>query len=96
MVALKLMNYNTRFCIFSIDSFEDLSSLPTQQNAGKKYLSTIGSCCSGSIAQSTDGNNYILHGDTNQWIPYHPMSGGTIIPNDITAISDSYIQNLFK
>lgn len=96
MVALKIINYNTRFCVFSIDSFEELSSLPTQQNAGKKHLSTIGSCCPGSIAQSTDGKNYILHGETNQWIPYLSSSGNAISPIEISSISDSYIDNLFK
>ena len=36
----------------------------------KGILSTIRSCCQGSLAIGTNGTMYILKGDTNEWIPY--------------------------
>jgi hypothetical protein len=99
MVALKGINYGTRYCIFSIDSSSDLSSLPTQTSPGKGTLSTIRSCSMGSIAQAVDGNTYILTGNSNKWIKYSgntssPGTGGTV---DIAVepISEAQIYSLF-
>lgn len=71
MYTLKSVNYNTRHCLFSIDSEKDLESLPNQHKAGKGTLSTIGSCAMGSVAHSTDGKTYVLNGDTNEWVLYN-------------------------
>ena len=48
----------------------DKDSIPTMNTAGKGILSTIRSCCQGSLAIGTNGTMYILKGDTNEWIPY--------------------------
>ena len=91
MVALKGINYGTRYCIFSIDSSSDLSSLPTQTSPGKGTLSTIRSCSMGSIAQAVDGNTYILTYSGNA---SSPETGGTV---DIAVepISEAQIYSLF-
>ena len=100
MVALKFINYGTRYCVFSIDSSSDLSSLPTQNTAGSGMLSTIKSCSMGSIAHSTDGNTYILTGNTNKWIKYsgggNTGSSGTGTGIDIDPISEEQIYSLFN
>lgn len=98
MVTLKSINYNTRFCVFGIDSSDDLASLPTQTSSGKGTLSTIAGCCMGSIAHATDGNTYTLTGDTNQWIPYQKSSSnetGNIPIENISSITDEEIYSLF-
>ena len=100
MVALKAINYGTRYCIFSIDSFSDLSSLPTQTSPGKGMLSTIKSCSMGSIAQAVDGNTYILTGNSNKWIKYSGNTGssgtGGGVDIDIDSISKEQIYSLFN
>ena len=101
MIALKFMNYGTRYCVFSIDSSNDLSSLPTQNSPGKGVLSTIKSCSMGSVAQSTDGNTYILSGDLNRWIKYSSSStgssgSGTGIDIELEPISEAQVYSLFS
>ena len=100
MVGLIKMDYQTRFCRFSIDSSSDLSSLPTLESAGKEKLSTIKSCAQGSLAYATNGKTYILSGE-NEWVLYSGnssggSSGGNIETEDIEPISKAYIESLFK
>ena len=101
MVALKFMNYGTRYCVFSIDSLPDIDMLPTQTTPGKGMLSTIQSCSMGSVAQSTDGNTYILSGDLNRWIKYNCSStgssgSGTGIDIELNPITETQIYSLFN
>lgn len=96
MVGLIDMNYQTRFCKFSIDSSSDLDALPKLKSPGKVSLSTIKSCAQGSIAYATNGKTYILSGK-NEWITYSGNSSGETTPSeDIEPISKSYIESLFK
>lgn len=62
-------NYQTGITIFSIDSSDDLSSLPTLNRNGKYNLNTINCVSQGSLAVGTDGKDYVLSG-SNQWILY--------------------------
>lgn len=100
MVWLLDRDYNTNYCVFSIDSVEDLKSLPKYNVAGKDILNTISSCCPNSKAKCTNGDTYALNGDTNEWIKY-PLSGGgsggdiTVTP-DLNYATDDDIKNLFK
>ncbi len=69
-VSLLDRNYQTNYCEFSYDDWNsDKDSIPTLNSAGKETLSTIRSCCQGSIAIGTDGSLKILTG-SNQWIDY--------------------------
>lgn len=69
-VSLLDRNYQTGYCEFSYDNWNiDKDSIPTMNTAGKGILSTVKSCCQGSMAIGTDGSMYILRGD-NEWIPY--------------------------
>lgn len=70
-VALLDRNYNTNYCEFSYDNWDnDKDSIPTMNSAGKGVLSTIHSCCQGSLAIGTDGTMKTLNGDNNEWIDY--------------------------
>lgn len=70
-VSLIDKNYNTNYYEFSYDYWEsDKNALPTLNTPGKGVLSTIKSCCQGSIAIGTDGTMKILRGEDNQWIDY--------------------------
>lgn len=96
MVGLIDMNYQTRFCKFSIDSSSDLDSLPKLESPGKVSLSTIKSCAQGSRAYATNGKTYILSG-ANEWVLYSCNSSGETTPfEDIEPIRKSYIESLFK
>lgn len=99
MVSLIDMNYQTRFCKFSIDSSSDLSSLPKLESPGKEALSTIRSCAQGSLAYATNGKTYVLSGG-NEWVIYSAnpsggSSGGATEIEGIEPISKSYIESLF-
>ena len=70
MVGLLDRNYETNYCEFSYDDWNtDKDSIPTMNSAGKGILSTVKSCCQGSMCIGTDGSMYILKGN-NEWIPY--------------------------
>lgn len=69
-VALLSKNYGTNYCEFSYDDWtKDKDNIPDLNNAGKGVLSTIRSCCQGSMAIGTDGTIKILTGK-NEWIDY--------------------------
>lgn len=69
-VSLLDRNYQTNYCEFSYDDWNlDKESIPTLNTAGKGTLSTIRSCCQGSMAIGTDGTMKILKG-SNEWIDY--------------------------
>lgn len=69
-VALLDKKYNTNYCEFSYDNWDlDKDSIPTLDSAGKGNLSTIRSCCQGSVAIGTDGSMKIITGN-NEWIDY--------------------------
>lgn len=70
-VGLIERNYQTNYCQFSYDDWEeDKDSIPTMDSPGKGILSTIRSCCQGSYAIGTDGTIKTLRGKDNQWIDY--------------------------
>ncbi|MCI8770197.1 MAG: hypothetical protein HFH73_03465 [Lachnospiraceae bacterium] len=100
MVSLIDINYQTRFCKFSIDFYSDLEFLPNMTSPGKNSLNTIKNCTQGSLAYASNGNTYILSGE-NKWISYSGNSSGgssgeTTPSEDIEPISKSYIESLFK
>ncbi len=69
-VSLLDRNYQTNYCEFSYDDWNlDKDSIPTLNSPGKGNLSTIRSCCQGSIAIGTDGTMKNLTG-SNEWIDY--------------------------
>lgn len=71
-VSLIEKNYNTNYCEFSYDNWEnDKDSIPTMNTHGKGILSTILSCSQGSKAIGTDGTMKILNGDRNEWVDYN-------------------------
>lgn len=97
MVELKSINYNSRYCTFSIDSASDIKKLPNLHESGKDKLVTIKTCSAGSIAHCTDGTTYILQGDTNEWILYNNGSGSSgNSSTTITRIPDEKILSLFN
>lgn len=70
-VCLLDRNFNTNYCEFSYDNWDnDKDLIPTMNSVGKGILSTIRSCCQGSLAIGTDGTMKILNGDNNEWIDY--------------------------
>lgn len=101
MVWLLDQNYSSNYCIFSIDSVEDLKSLPKYNVAGKGILKPISSCCPNSKAKCTNGDIYVLNGDINEWIKYASSGGGsggggTNVTPDLNYATDDDIKNLFK
>lgn len=69
-VSLLDKNSKTNYCEFSYDNWDlDKDSIPTLNSPGKELLSTIKSCCQGSIAIGTDGTMKILTGN-NEWVDY--------------------------
>lgn len=71
MVSLLDRNYNTNYCEFSYDNWDnDKDLLPTMNTPGKDGLKNVLSCIQGSMAIGTDGGIKILNGDNNEWIDY--------------------------
>jgi hypothetical protein len=68
----------TRYCLFGIDSSEDLAMLPTSVKVGSGDLIRSTTCAIGSIARASDGSQYILTGD-NEWIGYDAGGGGLVM-----------------
>ena len=69
MITIISKNYNTNYCVFSVDSVSELDKLPTVTSRGKDNLATISSCTAGSRAIVTEtSNRYILNGTQNKWI----------------------------
>lgn len=98
MVSLISRNYNTKHYIFSIDSSSDIDLLPKYNIAGKGVLATVLTCNYGSKAMCTDGDVYILSGNTNTWIKYNSSNsglGGSEIPEGYTIATTADIDNLF-
>lgn len=100
-VSLIEKNYNTNYCKFSYDNWDnDKDSLPTMNTRGKEILSTICSCSQGSIAIGTDGTTKILNGDLNKWIDYKVSTssgsgggssgGGGISGDDVATDGEVY------
>ena len=77
-VSLIEKNYQTNFCRFAFDTWEnDKDSLPDLKKRGKGNLATILSCSQGSLAIGTvNGDDYILTGD-NTWIRYTGSFGSS-------------------
>lgn len=88
--------------MFSIDSTEDLKLLPKYNIKGKGILEPISSCCPNSKARCTNGDIYVLNGDTNEWIKYSVShgggsgGGGTTVSPDLDYATDDDIRDLFK
>ena len=69
MITIISKNYNTNYCVFSVDSVSELDKLPTVTSRGKDNLATISSCTAGSRAIVTEtSDRYILNGKQNKWI----------------------------
>ena len=69
MITIISKNYNTNYCVFSVDSVSELAKLPTVTSRGKDNLATISSCTAGSCAIVTEtSDRYILNGTQNKWI----------------------------
>lgn len=69
MITIISKNYNTNYCVFSVDSVSELDKLPTVTSRGKDNLATISSCTAGSRAIVTEtSDRYILNGTQNKWI----------------------------
>ena len=60
-------DYNTRYCLFSIESKNDVAMLPTSKTKGRGDLAESTPCCQGSIAKSIDGSAYVLNSD-DEWV----------------------------
>lgn len=69
MVTVIKCDYVSRYCEFAVDSASDISKLPTTTSAGQDNLSTIKSCCNGSIAYLSDSafTVWTLNGETDTW-----------------------------
>lgn len=69
-VSLISKDYNTGYCEFSFDNWdEDKDKLPTLNTPGSEGLATIKSCAQGSIAICTDMETVkSLSGAKNEWI----------------------------
>lgn len=90
-------DYTTRYCLFSIDSKDDLWMLPTATKVGQGDLIRSTTCRMGSKAEVVDGTMYILNGK-NEWVSYVNKSGGGGgggSPEDYEYIDDSEIEDLF-
>lgn len=67
-------NYDTRYCLFYIDSPDDIDFLPTSKKSGKYELLQFSPCCSGSIARDKAGKKYVLNGE-DMWTTFTTGSG---------------------
>lgn len=76
MVSILMQNLNNLFYRFSIDSEDELDLLPRYGIRGKNTVSGVSSCCSGSKASCTNGTEYVLNGERNEWIKLKTSSGG--------------------
>ena len=80
MITIISKNYNTNYCVFSVDSVSELDKLPTVTSRGKDNLATISSCTAGSRAIVTEtSDRYILNGIQNKWILDKNSSWGTSV-----------------
>lgn len=84
----------TRYCLFGIDSSEDLEMLPTSDRCGSGDLITSTTCSINSLARAVDGKTYILGGD-NKWVEYKRQGGGGGDDPDVEEITDEEIEELF-
>lgn len=83
----------TRYCMFGIDSADDIPMLPTSVKYGSGDLIQSTTCAINSIARASNGKNYILTGE-NKWIEYSRSDGGGG-GDDIEPITDGEIDDLF-
>jgi len=94
-MALSLLarNHETNYCIFSIDTEDDIANLPTIEKSGESAHEILHPCCQGSVARSTDGVKYVLTG-SGSWTKYTEESGAS--EPESVAISDTFIDSLFE
>ena len=99
-VCLLSRDYQTNFCRFAYDNWEnDKQFLPTLNTAGCGVLAPIKSTSMGSLAIGTiSGEDYILTGE-NQWIKYTgnfggggSSSGGSSDSGGSSGSSDGFIE----
>lgn len=82
-------NYETRYCVFAVDSKNDLQILPTSKRSGTGEMSLNTPCRQGSLAKTPDGTIYALDG-TDNWVISSDSGGHDInklIPYD--SVSDA-------
>ena len=106
MAAYELnRNYATRYCVFAIDSEDDLKVLPTSKKSGIESMSLSTPCRQGSIARATNGKCYILDGKDKWKYSYTGSAGGgsgstggdgDIPMADVEPIPQLTIESLFK
>lgn len=88
-------NFTTNYAVFAIDNGNDIDILPTQYESGTGVLSLSKPCSMGSIAKCSDGKQYCLNGETNQW-EKSSGGGGSPSPDEVQPIDDSAIESLFN
>ena len=96
MINIISRNYNTNYCVFAVDSVEELDKLPTTTSRGKDNLANISSCTAGSRAVVTEtSGRYTLNGTQNKWILEKFQVGGTTIDiatnEDINSITNEFL-----
>jgi hypothetical protein len=87
-------NYTTKYAKFSIDTQEDLLFLPRIGIKGQGKLSTINEISQGSIAEGTNGVNYILTGQ-NEWIEYNKSGSNASGTNSCIANLEDELRPLY-
>ena len=69
-------NYDTRHCVFAIDSISDVYMLPTAHASGKDDLELSTPCRLGSLATVIDdGSRLVLNGN-DEWVEDQSSGGG--------------------
>lgn len=97
MAAMELMrNYNTRYCVFYIDTLADAALLPTSKTNGTGEMALSTPCRAGSIARDMTGQLYTLNGN-DEWVKYQASSGagsGSGEMPDLDIATDQEIQDM--
>ena len=85
-------HHSTRYCLFYIDTFDDIKFLPTSKESGKGELSQSSPCCAGSVAKDMTGNQYVLNGH-DEWVVFKSSSpSGSGI--DIEIATNDEVNNM--
>lgn len=98
MVRLLAKNHETGYCMYAIDSADEIDSLPTEKKTGTDGSGNKLECCGqGSVARCLDGTKYMLSGE-NVWTKYSDggSGGGGGVNFDVQAIGDDFIDSLFE
>lgn len=95
MAATELSrNHTTRYCLFYIDSYDDVEILPTSKMSGKGDLSQSTPCRAGSVARDSKGKQYVLNG-SDKWVVFTTNSTSNGESN-IGIATDSEIDDMLN